>query len=584
MWKFVARQRSSFTYLNVTQFLGALNDNIFRLLLAFFLINLRGDEQRDQILALAGAVFVIPFLLFSASSGTLADRFSKRNIIVFSKLMEVVVMFLGLLAFYIEASIGAYIVLFFMATQSAIFSPSKYGIVPELVEPHRISQANGLLTSFTYGAIILGSFLGGFLSNVTERNFVFASAICVIIALVGLAASLKIEATPPAGSRRKVSPLFISEIIKTLRRVKREPTLLMAMFGSAYFLFMGGFIQLNIISYAKETLGMSEEWGAYLFFVIAIGIGSGGLLVGQISGKWVELGMVPIGGIAMSLGCILLDRFSNSLTTIIILILVTGVWSGIYLIPLDTFIQVMSPKRLRGQAVAATNFLAYIGVLFASGFFLVLGDGLGIKPDKAFTVVGILTLLVTSWMAFILRDYLIRFVGMVFSRVCFDMSIFGYEKLSPARPAVLITTYHTWTDSLMILGSQRRRIHFFIECRQGASTLVKWLRKFFKVTPSKALLPAQLDKSTIRRIRKALRRGQSVCIFMEESAKRNLDLVGVAEGYREILNKAGTPVIPVEVTKNPKDYPSESFFYRMHHYLRVPASVRFHVSSEDDVS
>ncbi len=575
MWLFLTRQSSPFAYLNATQFLGALNDLVFKWLLTFFLIDLHGDESRNQILAIASGVFVVPFLLFSATSGTLADRFSKRNIIVIAKLMEVIVMLAGVLAFYLKADIAGYVVLFLMATQSAIFSPSKYGIVAELVEEHKITQANGLLTSFTYGAIILGTFLGGFISDVSDRSFVPASLFCVAVAIAGFLTSLYIPYTPPSGSKRKVSPLFISDIIKTIRRNKREPTLFLAMCGSAYFLFMGGLIQLDIIAYAKETLGLEEEWGSYLFFVIAVGIGAGGVLVGKISGRWVELGMVPIGGIIMSVGCILLDGFSDSLPAIIVLVLVTGLCSGIYLIPLDTFIQVMSPSRIRGQAVAATNVLAYIGVLFAAGLFLLLTDGLGIKPDKVFTILGLLTLVVTSIMAFQLRDYVIRFLGMAFSRICFDLTIAGYEKVSHSKPAVFVARYQTWTDSLMILGSQRRRVHFFIDRPEGTSNWAKLVRKFFTVTHTKALNPDQVDRGSLRRIRKALRRGQSVCIFMEPMSGEKVDLIRIAEGYRALLIKRATPVIPVEIVKNPKDQPEEGLFPRLHHYLRVPASVTF---------
>ena len=159
MKKFLTRQSSSLTYLNVTQFLGALNDNIFKLLIAYFCIEIEGPESSTRVLATAGAIFVIPFLLFSSTSGMLADRFSKRNIIVVCKALELVIMTLGVVALTLKSPWGAYVILFLMATQSALFSPSKYGIIPELVETEKISQANGLITSVTYLAIIIGTFL-----------------------------------------------------------------------------------------------------------------------------------------------------------------------------------------------------------------------------------------------------------------------------------------------------------------------------------------------------------------------------------------------------------------------------------------
>src|ERR1700722_15406441 len=144
------RKFSSFTYLNITQFLGALNDNIYKLLIVYLFIQVEGIENSPTILAVTGAVFVMPFLLFSASSGSLADRYSKRNIIILTKVLELIIMILGAVAFYYESKIGSYAILFLMAAQSALFGPSKYGIIPEIVPTERISSANGMITSFTF--------------------------------------------------------------------------------------------------------------------------------------------------------------------------------------------------------------------------------------------------------------------------------------------------------------------------------------------------------------------------------------------------------------------------------------------------
>ncbi|MBM3184475.1 MAG: MFS transporter, partial [Chlamydiae bacterium] len=198
----------SFYFLNATQFLGALNDNVFKLLVIFFLINVKGQAEAPTILSLAGAIFVIPFLLFSSGSGVLADKWSKRTIIVATKILEVVVMLFGVLSIALKSEFGAYTTLFFMGTQSAIFGPSKYGIIPELVESKKVSKANGSITSFTYLAIILGTFLASFLTDITHKNFVFTSFFCVLIAVIGLFASLGIAKTEPQRSPKKINPFF----------------------------------------------------------------------------------------------------------------------------------------------------------------------------------------------------------------------------------------------------------------------------------------------------------------------------------------------------------------------------------------
>lgn len=295
------RRLSSFTYLNFTQFLVALIDNIYKFLIVYFLISIQGVENTHRIMAFTGATFVLPFLLFSATSGTLADRFSKRNVIIFAKCFEFAVMSVGLLSFYYESVIGSYLLLFLLATTSAIFGPSKYGILPELVGTDRISKANGLMTSFTFLAIILGTFLASFVLDYTDRNFMFAAIACVCLSLVGLMTSFCIEYTPPSGSKKKFKIFFLREIFHSLTLASHDPSLLMAVLGSSFFLFLGAFVQLNIIPFAMQSLHLTDIQGGYLFLLTAIGIGSGALIAGKLSGKIVELGLVPIAGLMVSL-------------------------------------------------------------------------------------------------------------------------------------------------------------------------------------------------------------------------------------------------------------------------------------------
>ena len=234
-WGFI-RKVSSFTYLNVTQFLGALNDNIYKLLIVYLFIEREGIENSQAILATTGAIFVLPFLLFSTYSGILADRFSKRNIIVWTKVIELMTLMAGVLAFIYESKIGSYFVLFMMAGQSALFGPSKYGIIPELVSSEKISRANGLMTSFTFLAIILGTFLPSFILDITGHNFLVGALLCVAIGVVGLATSFCIEYTPPSGSSKRFDIFFISEIYGAIQVAKQHPSLLMAVLGSSFFL------------------------------------------------------------------------------------------------------------------------------------------------------------------------------------------------------------------------------------------------------------------------------------------------------------------------------------------------------------
>lgn len=263
-WLFKTDYRS-FYLLNTTQFLGALNDNIFKLLVIFLFIHIKGAAAAPAILSLAGAIFVIPFLLFSSGAGVLADKISKRTIIVIAKVLELIIMLFAVLAVYLQSEFGAFTCLFCMAAQSALFGPSKYGIIPELIEEKKVSKANGSITSFTYLAIILGTFLASFLTDITNKNFVFVTGFCVLVAIVGVLTSLGIRRTEPQRSTKKINPFFLYEIYQTLRASWKVPHLITAMFSSAFFLFIGSFTQLNIIPFAIQSLGLSEVGGGYLF-------------------------------------------------------------------------------------------------------------------------------------------------------------------------------------------------------------------------------------------------------------------------------------------------------------------------------
>jgi len=382
----------SLYFLNATQFLGALNDNIFKLLIVYLLINVKGEQEASSILAIAGMVFVIPFLLFSNAAGVLADRLSKRNITVGTKAAEVAIMTLGTISIYFKWEFGSYFLLFLMATQSAAFGPSKFGIIPELVEEKKVSKANGLLASFTYLAIIFGTFLASFLTDVTNRNFVIVSLFCVAMAIVGLLTSIGIHKTPTRDTHKKINPFFIYEIYQTLKMASNRRHLFTAIIGSAFFLFLGGFVQMNIIPFGIQSLGVTETGGGYLFLTTAVGIALGATLAGKLSKDHVEPGISCISAFILSFLLLFLHFFSTSFFMVVTTLILLGVFGGLMLIPLDSFIQIASPDEKRGQVIAASNFLSFSGVLIASFLIYLFNEQLGFQASTSFALMSFITL------------------------------------------------------------------------------------------------------------------------------------------------------------------------------------------------
>ena len=214
----------SFAWLNATQFLGALNDNLFKLLLIFLLVEIAGAEHRAEILALASTVFVLPFLLFSHAAGVLADRLSKRDIIVAAKWLELLIMALGCAAVRWPSAWKLYGVLFLMCSQSALFGPSKYGIIPEIVPEERLSRANGLLVGLSYLAIILGTFIPSWLLlKFFQGHFFSLALVCLGVAAAGVAASYGIARTPAQRSTKRFTPWFFVDVFRTLFDIRRDP-------------------------------------------------------------------------------------------------------------------------------------------------------------------------------------------------------------------------------------------------------------------------------------------------------------------------------------------------------------------------
>lgn len=437
----------AFHLLNATQFLGALNDNVFKLLVVYLLINVKGPAQANTILSIAGAIFVLPFLLFSSAGGVLADRLSKRSIIVMTKVLEVVIMSFSLLAVYLQSEFANYFLLFMMGFQSAVFGPSKYGIIPELVEEKYVSKANGSLTALTYLAIIFGTFLASFVTDISDKNFELVSFLCVIIAIIGLLTSLGISKTAKGKSSKKINPFFLYEIYQTLSLSWKRPYLFPAILGTAFFLFIGSYVQLNIIPYAMQSLHMGEVGGGYLFLFTAVGIAIGAWIAGRLSKERIELGLACLSGFMIVAVFIFLTIFSSSIVAVIILLTLLGVFGGIYLIPLESFIQVASPEKRRGQIIAASNFLSFGGVLLAAFCLYLFNEEFGFTAAGSFAIIGLLTLIFNVTTTGRLSDHFLPYFSQKVMRYFYPIRT-ATEIPSPG--SLLILQSNSWKHVLML--------------------------------------------------------------------------------------------------------------------------------------
>jgi acyl-[acyl-carrier-protein]-phospholipid O-acyltransferase/long-chain-fatty-acid--[acyl-carrier-protein] ligase len=536
-----------FGWLNVTQFLGALNDNVFKFLVFFFLVD-HLDMNPESTITLASALFVIPFLLFSHSAGVLADRFSKRAIIVAAKLAETVVMTLGVIGLLLEQPTILLGLIFLMCMQSAFFGPAKYGILPELVSREKLSRANGNLVCMTYLAIILGTFLPSFLLvSVFTDHYLLVGGLCVAISIVGFITSLPIPKTPPACGTQRLSPFFFIEIFRTLFRIRHQRYLLLAVLGSAYFLFLGGFVQQNILLYGQQMLGWTAQRSGFLFPMAALGIGLGALMAGQLSGRNIEFGVVPLGALLLTICALSLGFITPQVTTVLILMLLTGIGSGLFTVPLSAYIQDKSPPSQRGEILACSNFLSFLGVALSAALLFVLLQKLALTPQQCFLVIGILTGVLAILTFALLPDFFIRFLILLLTRLVYHVRTAGMENLPIEGGALLVSNHVTWVDALLISSITQRRIRFLMARNTYDHS---WLNPVFRlmgVIPISAKdAPRQVVRS-LQEARNALDDGYMVCIFAEGKLTHNGNMHAFQGGLERIVKGTNYPIIPIHL-------------------------------------
>jgi acyl-[acyl-carrier-protein]-phospholipid O-acyltransferase / long-chain-fatty-acid--[acyl-carrier-protein] ligase len=536
----------SFSRLNLTQACGALNDNLIKLLLVFYLVGRVGQEQAGAIAAIGSAAFVLPFLLFSALAGSLADRLPKRRIIVAVKCLETGIALLAVAGIWLASQPILYAVVFLLGSHSAFFAPAKYGVVPELVEREQLSRANSRLEMASYMAIVTGTALAPLLLQLTGGRHGLALMAGIGVAIAGLAIARTLPETAVAAPNQSFawSPLVYW---RTLRDLRGDGYLLLAVIGAAYFLFVAAFCQLNLLPYGIRYLGLSEAGSGYLFLAAAAGIGAGSLLAGHLSGRDVEFGIVPVGAIGLTAAAFLLHAAPANLPAVLVMVVLFGVSAGLFIVPLQAFIQLRAPAEHRGAILAASSFLSWVGALLASGLLWFLSGPLGVSPGGAFSVLGFVTLVLSLLTLRILPDFLLRFVALVTMRLFYRLRISGAEHLPVEGPALLIPNHVTWVDALLLCATNQRRIRFVMERRIYNTFFLRGLFRLMGVIPVSSEDGKKGVLEFIRAARRALDDGYIVCIFAEGALTRNGMLREFRGGFERIVKDSGYPVIPVYI-------------------------------------
>ena len=540
---------ATFKWLNATQFFGALNDNLYKLSMVFFLIALNPKINPDSIMANTSAIFVLPFLLFSDAAGVLADRISKQIIIARLKIIELFLMSSGFICFYFKSSAGLYVVLFLMCTQSAFFGPAKYGIIPELVPTERLSKANSHIVSATFLSIIIGTLMASLLAG-GDHGFLICGMTCILVSMGGIFVSRRIYKTAPAGGKEKINPLFFIGIWKTVKSIANDRYLLMSVLTSSYFWLVAAYAQMNLIPYGIDLMHLAPEnsnVAGYLYLVVAVGVGSGAILAGLLSGRNIEFGIVPIGAFGLSASLILLQGASDSFVWAIFFIIMLGISAGLFLLPLNAFIQWKTPSHKRGAVLAASNFLNFVGILGATLMIKIFQERLGFSPGQAFMLLGVMTFVLGVATMFVLPDFFVRFIMLIITKIFYRIKIKGIENIPAEGGVLLVSNIASWVDPFILMATGQRRIKFLVERKIYNIRWFNWFFRLMQMVPVSEKDNSEQIKNALRRAREIIKDEGIVCVFAEGAVSVTGKIGKFKKGCERIIAGTGLPVVPVYI-------------------------------------
>jgi acyl-[acyl-carrier-protein]-phospholipid O-acyltransferase/long-chain-fatty-acid--[acyl-carrier-protein] ligase len=558
-----------------TQFLGAFNDNLFKIVVSMLAVHAVASTQAGRELSIASTIFILPFLLFSGYAGQLADVYSKRTVLIVSKSMEIGAAGLGLVAFLSGHLQLTYAVLFLIALQATFFSPAKYGILPEILPDRDLSRANGVLEMSTFVAIVVGTAVGGYLFEALKAQLWVVGLLVVGVAGAGTATSFGIPHVEAATPGRRISLNPWGEIWKGLTTLRRDRVMWLTAIGNSYFWFLASLLQLVVILFGTEVMGLGETSVAVLSAFAAIGIGVGSIAAGRLSGDKVELGLAPLGAIGMGVFAIALSRSGHSFALAAVNLTLVGFFGGLFAVPLNALLQQRSDGQEKGRLMATNNFLNMLAIAAASGVLWLCSGPLRLTPDRVLIVFGVVTLLSSLYVLWLVPEFLIRFSLWLITHTIYRIRIVGQENVPVKGPALLVCNHLSHVDGLLVGGCVQRFIRFMIYKPIYEQRLLHPLLKLMNAIP---LAAGREAPAALEHARHELEHGHVVCIFAEGSISRTGNMLPFKRGFERIALGLDVPVIPVYLDRvwgSIFSFKGGRFFWKWPVRIPYPVTVAF---------
>ena len=549
----------------VTQFLGALNDNIFRnglvILVTFQGVLVAGMNQ-SELANVAGALFILPFFLFSATAGQLADKYEKSMLMRRIKLLEITLMIMAAIAFASGSYVALLLVLFLMGCQSTLFGPVKYAYLPQQLASDELIGGNALVEAGTYIAIILGLIVGGATVAVSPDSQVLLGGSLVAVAVVGYLASRRVPKTRAVDPGLSINWNAWSETWRIVGYARERRDVFLAILGISWFWFFGSAMTLQLPAYTLVILNGNESITTSLLVSFAVGVGLGSLLCERMSGHRIELGLVPFGSIGLSLFAIDLyfaqpiaaltsvtsiGEFISRPGSLRVLadVLFLGAFGGFYSVPLYALIQQRSERKHLSRIIAANNIINAVFMVIASLLSIaVLSAGFSIP--ELFIVLALLNAAVAIYIYTLLPEFLMRFLAWIVVNTIYRVRPSGIENIPAKGPAIVVCNHVSYMDPIVLLASVRRPMRFVMYYKIFQLPLLRFLFQQVRAIPiASAKEDEQLMNEAFEKVDAELAAGNIVCIFPEGGITNDGEIQRFRPGIERVIANRPVPVVPV---------------------------------------
>lgn len=550
-----------------TQFLGALNDNIFRnglVILVTFQGVLVAGMNHSQLANVAGALFILPFFLFSATAGQLADKYEKSLLMRRIKLLEIALMLIAALAFLTKSYPVLLLVLFLMGCQSTLFGPVKYAYLPQQLATEELVGGNALVESGTYVAIILGLIVGGIAVAIDPDNQATLAVCLIFVALTGYLASRQVPTTSAVDPDLKINWNAWAETWHIVGFAREERSVFLSILGISWFWFFGSAMTLQLPAYTQDILNGNEVITTSLLVAFAVGVGIGSLLCERMSDHRIELGLVPFGSIGLSAFAIDL-YFAQPIASgtavaslgeflsqpgswrVLIDLSLLGAFGGFYSVPLYALIQQRSKRRHLSRIIAANNIINALFMVSASVLSIAILKA-GLSIPELFLVLAILNAVVAMYIYTLLPEFLMRFLAWILINLFYRVHTTGLENIPETGPAVVVCNHVSFMDPILLGGSIRRPMRFVMYYKIFQLPLLRFFFRHAKAIPiASAREDEQLMNNAFDKVDDELKAGNIVCIFPEGAITRDGEVQRFRPGIEKIIARRAVPVIPVSL-------------------------------------